>query len=623
MKPENNFIDELFEKNLGSQGLGTASQGWAALSSSLAKKGFIAYFRTHLWTKLAAVLFLLSAVTIAIALIIYPNIYSNKSITHSKSITYQNSTSDINQISQSTENNLHVLTQTDSNIKKERDKKSNITTTENFDVDNKLSNRRTIINTSVKQKANSENIFQNTNREISKIRSGNGEIKESISEKEKIISLTNNNETFEILSEPKHEIQTNSNKQNSNYTNLKIKDNLIHKVKEENKKEPNNPSEITENKDNSTSIIFKKDQVTIETSDLSEVETEKIQEEIIIQPKNISTQISKKNDIGNSINKESENFSDNRINITNRTEYAQLLKINTLPLKGLKSLFDNNTNLLLIKENTFSLPINSSFNSLSWAVSAYYALHKPAISLSTNNAESKPHLSYIETGLQKPQAYGTGFRIEARGRNYLIESGLSYFDFSQQAKYNTSDFIFNDVSTWNYWDTTYQTIDTIDSYYQVVGIDTIWIYETETNTITLSDSLLTTVIDTLKDEQTYLFSNNFKYIEIPLIFGYSFNSNRFTTSIKAGLITSLLWRANFQSLTSPSANDVYAFNHNDFPTVQFHLYTGLEVRYYIGARYFVFGESFYRQSFKPFAVRNDINYRFNSYGIKLGAGMYF
>ncbi|WP_146066574.1 hypothetical protein, partial [Candidatus Venteria ishoeyi] len=51
---ENNFIDELFDKELGAYEMGTASQGWAAVASGLGKKGFLAFLKSSLWLKVAA-----------------------------------------------------------------------------------------------------------------------------------------------------------------------------------------------------------------------------------------------------------------------------------------------------------------------------------------------------------------------------------------------------------------------------------------------------------------------------------------------------------------------------------------------------------------------------------------
>ncbi|MEA3444233.1 MAG: hypothetical protein U9R19_05840, partial [Bacteroidota bacterium] len=93
--------------------------------------------------------------------------------------------------------------------------------------------------------------------------------------------------------------------------------------------------------------------------------------------------------------------------------------------------------------------------------------------------------------------------------------------------------------------------------------------------------------------------------------------------LKAGVITSFLWRAHGNSIAGQSKNDIYSLTHDGLPNVRFDLYTALEARYFIGPRYFVFGEAFYRQSFSSFISRNNINYRFNSYGIKLGCGVYF
>jgi hypothetical protein len=303
--------------------------------------------------------------------------------------------------------------------------------------------------------------------------------------------------------------------------------------------------------------------------------------------------------------------------------YEALPIYNTLPQRGFAPMMHQENQTIALKQEYLSPPVQKSgYNPLSWAVSAYLAPQQPSVLLESDDSEGDALLTYIESGLQQPSVFNGGIRVEARGRNFLIESGLSFLKISQKAKYQTQDISYKLRTTWEYRDSSYTKIDTIDSYYQIVGSDTSWFYVTQTATVNLHDSTPTTHIDTLREDLAHKFSNRYKYLEIPLIVGYSFNKGRFTTSVKAGVINSFLWKAYGKSISGNSKNDIYTFTHDDFPAIRFDGYLGLETRYFIGSRYFVFGEAFYRQSFGPFINRNNISYHFNSYGLKLGAGIY-
>lgn len=313
-----------------------------------------------------------------------------------------------------------------------------------------------------------------------------------------------------------------------------------------------------------------------------------------------------------------------KLNSQNSILSTQYSKLPYLPGRGFVPLFyqteqNNIPNLVYISP----LAQNAGYNPLSWAIAAWFSPQMPNISIETNDAETKLFLPYLEAGLQNPYAYDAGLRIEAHGKNFLVETGLNFMQISQKANYSSFDFFVRDSTIWSFWDSSYVEIDTIDSYFQIIGSDTSWFYVTETNEIFLHDSSSTDITDTIHNEKIHNFANRYKYFEIPLIVGYSFRKGRLNTSLKAGIISSFLWEISGQSMAGQSENDVISLSRDDFPTVRFDIYSSLEARYSIGSRYFVFGEMFYRQSLSPIFSRNNVNYRFSSYGLKFGTGIYF
>ncbi|SEH07151.1 Uncharacterised protein [Candidatus Venteria ishoeyi] len=183
-------------------------------------------------------------------------------------------------------------------------------------------------------------------------------------------------------------------------------------------------------------------------------------------------------------------------------------------------------NFIDLKQEYLSPPVQKSgYNPLSWAASVYLAPLQPGVFLSSTNPEGEALLTYIESGLQQPSVFNGGIRVELRGRNFLFESGLGFFQLSQKANYQTLDIFYRDTTIYSNWDSSYTKFDTVDVYWQAFGTDTVFQYQ-------ITDSLIgyngiATTIDSIpdRDEQSLTFTNTYKYLEVPLIVGYGFTKN--------------------------------------------------------------------------------------------------
>ncbi len=259
-----------------------------------------------------------------------------------------------------------------------------------------------------------------------------------------------------------------------------------------------------------------------------------------------------------------------------------------------------------------------------WNVSAYYAFH-PSSGLfpGTDNSEQLPLLGFIANSESKVYLQEWGFRVEMRKRNYLFETGLSSLKFEDKRSFERIETTINQQTIWSYFDTSFLQIDTIDSYYQIVGGDTTVIYVTESEWISFSDSSHIVQIDTLIDTQQWQTRGVYRYWEIPIIAGYSFTHNLLTTSIKFGGVNSFLWFYEGNSPAGLEPNNITILTRDAFPKYRFDIYLGAELRYHLHSRYFVFGEAFIRRSVNDLLIVQDIKYSFRTAGIKFGLGYYF
>ncbi len=585
MKEEMNFIDELFEKELGAYEMGTASQGWAAVSAGLSKKGFLGFIKSSLWLKLAAGISTAGLITTIGIITLNPELLTDKQENNGLRENLQPTIVSDSEITNqsSAEDELHATTNNSgSEIPQPLSEKSDNSSLKNYlqkNDDIKPSKESSSYLSSSFENKNSNNIL--------------------IAETSVIPDEVDNRNLQ--MPDPKRTESLSGNQATETFN-------------PDNNKRSDNIEESTNNQ-----ILNQ----LIEDSYIADAITEKSN---VLNTKSETEYIKDQNDkriLEAELISLAQNNNSSRYTFS-AGENEALPIFNALPYRGFVPLRQQGNQTIALNQEYLSPPVpNSGYNPLSWAVSAHNAFHSPNLFLSTNNPESNSQISQVESGLQNPVVSNIGIRVEARGKNLLVESGLDYMELSQKANYQTLDLTFHENITWDYGDSSYHKIDTIDVYWQAIGTDTFYYYQTTDSIIYLFDSTFTTKFDTTREDITHRFSNRYKYLEIPLVVGYGFNRGRWTTSAKAGIIGSFLWKAKAQSIAGYSKNDVYSFTHDDFPTVRIDLYSALEVRYFIGSRYFVYGEAFYRRSYNPFIKRNNIQYHFKSYGLKLGAGVYF
>ena len=595
MENERNYIDELFDKELGAYEMGTASQGWAAVSDGLAKKGFWATLKSSVWFKAAATITSVGVVATLGFFMLKPYSVANESD--------PSSISQVQPSSQSAGNSPQFsVGSSQSTIGRWQ---SPVCSQQVAEESQLASYPETDVNTPNKTVSSRQSAASSRQSAV-----GSWQLAETSSEFQ--VSSFEKSKNSDQLSEP---LSTVSNSHIANSENRENSSGTPNS-KPEIRNTPPEPSNTLEQNGNPARYVevskFNNQQSTNDNKQTAFSERETTRQQLETQnsePSTLNSELRTQNsDLDNS-------ELDNSI---------ALPIYYTLPQRGLVTAGPQDDFTIDLKQEHLSPPAPvQGYNPLSWAVSAYSAIHSPNVLLENNDPEAVASIHFVESGLRAPSITDVGVRFEARHQHLVFESGLGFFQFSQKANYQTSDVAYNETTTWNYWDSTYTQTDTLDSWFQVFGTDTVFHYATVDSTIQLFDSTSYVRTDTVRDDLDHTFTNTYKYLEAPLIVGYSFTKERFSATVKGGLIGSFLWQGTGKSISGSSKNDVYTYSHDDFPNIRLDLYTGLEARYSIGARYFVFGEAFYRRTFSPFIRRGAYSYNFDSYGLKLGAGVYF
>jgi hypothetical protein len=260
---------------------------------------------------------------------------------------------------------------------------------------------------------------------------------------------------------------------------------------------------------------------------------------------------------------------------------------------------------------------------ISWNTSVFYGIPFIKADLRTSKPEIKPAIPFLLEGLQKPEGFQAGVRIEGQYGNLVLESGASLLQIRQDGKYLFSEQIIRDSLIFHLFDTSYTVIDTVGSYFQIISGDTTWFWITHETNVHLVDTIPQYLHDTSLVTIVKPVKSVFRYIEIPLLVGYSRTYGRITTSVRAGVVSSFQWNSYGKLISVSSGNEVYKITRDQLPSVRLDGYSSLEVRYFLAPRYFLFGEAWIRRPFTAILKHESVEYYYFLHGIRLGAGISF
>lgn len=249
-----------------------------------------------------------------------------------------------------------------------------------------------------------------------------------------------------------------------------------------------------------------------------------------------------------------------------------------------------------------------------WFLDFYWMPSLSTTFYKTDNAEFENLIEQKNNAVQNSLSYNSfGISGGFFKNNMTIKAGFGYTNLADN--YNFSLILNNPtektnlVLNNNHYDFeqngTYYNIDTVGGYYHYTYVqdsiihlyDSAWVDLTETNVVSIYDSVKYIQHDSLKNK-TYL--NNFKYFEIPLSFGYKFQHNNFEITPEVGIITGFLYKKEGMNISNDLKNNE-TFTHT-LPYKQF-IISGtlaININYNISENFGIFIEPAYRQTIASF-----------------------
>ncbi len=206
--------------------------------------------------------------------------------------------------------------------------------------------------------------------------------------------------------------------------------------------------------------------------------------------------------------------------------------------------------------------------------------------------------------------WSTGAGLQLHYKNWFVETGFTYVAYTHNRNYNYS----------------YEALDSLNSYYKH---DTIWgwVYdppEMGKPVVIGIDSTWTEVYrDVQVDEKG---SNEFRYIEIPLLLGYQWNHNKLSLDISTGISYGFLMSVEARL---PDFSDTQKFSNLDKNSdvvnqqmLNYLLFLG--VHYKIDSQWGVYAKPYYKRNLQSVFENNyPVEQYFGAFGINFGVQIRF
>lgn len=229
----------------------------------------------------------------------------------------------------------------------------------------------------------------------------------------------------------------------------------------------------------------------------------------------------------------------------------------------------------------------------------------------------------LNNSLTPKFAYSTGFFAEIDKNNFAIQSGMYHTQFWERF-YMIDEFTNIDtLININILQTTKWQVDTVyflnlDSLLQG---DTVWIPYFDSTKINYVDTNIVTTFDTTNTVYEYYSKNRYTYFEVPLIFSYNFNFQRFNIGLQAGVIASFL----IQNRGLMFGNDGLVLLQKQIPRTKIFVspYISFKAGYKITDNLSVYVSPFYRFPMQNFYSEELIFRKMSAYGAKFGIQYYF
>ena len=258
-----------------------------------------------------------------------------------------------------------------------------------------------------------------------------------------------------------------------------------------------------------------------------------------------------------------------------------------------------------------------------WSIDLYAAeLYNNPITTS-NFSQNDATASLIKKSQSPSYSSSLGGNFNYSFKNWMIQLGVSATQIGEKNTFENKTLMIDSLIS-GYDQVPY-------SYYDV---DTIWFYNLDSlligvlDSLPIYDSTLETGynnipiwdIDSNNITKKYTVQNKYTYLEIPLIFGYEINRNKFSYTLRAGLITGIFLNAKGSTISFDDSKTVTSLNkETPFLKTNFTLLFGCGLNYKLTENYSLISEFMYRKSLNSlFDNSYPISQKYNTIGLKLG-----
>ena len=233
-----------------------------------------------------------------------------------------------------------------------------------------------------------------------------------------------------------------------------------------------------------------------------------------------------------------------------------------------------------------------------WVSLGFYAA--PAVNFYRLNGKDEEYLNYREKHETATVSWSAGADVRINIKNWYIQTGLTYAVYKLDRNYNHS----------------FEALDSLNSYYQA---DTIWGWAFDPPEINKPIVLGfdTTYVPVYNDINEG--TNEWHYLEIPLLAGYKFNRGRFSFDIGTGFSYGFLLYASGNVPGLEQENTFVELENTDLNQHMFNYLVQVGVSYHLTPAWSLNLAPWYKHNLNSVFDNNyPVDQRVNAIGINFG-----
>lgn len=253
----------------------------------------------------------------------------------------------------------------------------------------------------------------------------------------------------------------------------------------------------------------------------------------------------------------------------------------------------------------------------------YYFSNKYRFEL--NNPEIQNEFNTFSQNLKDNNSFGFGLGLDYFYKRLYINSGISYFYNRQKINFDKVETEINTITDFQYFDNSVWIYDTVwfldlDEY---LNGNIVYIPHVDSINFVFKDSISIARNDTVLKNLSFSAESRLSYIEIPVVFGYSFKTGKLEFIPKAGIIGGMLIdkKGNFYNVYS---NEISPIAEIPFRKFNLDYYISLNLNYSITKRFGIYVEPYFRGNvINSFNGIYALDLRSMRYGLRTGISYKF